>query len=310
MIGPLSRSEFFGVSTAAGVAGVSTHGTIIGVGGPSTTLTARWYGGGVFELATPDDKTIVLVDCWIWNNSGWKAFNLEKPPEFQSASAYAAHIKSRNPDVMIVTLSHDHGDHIGDYFETLAALTAAGIDVKTVGQSDLMRVGLVPKFKAANLDNTQLVLNNGAGMNFGGTASYKGVHISLVPSVHSCASGFPAAGFMIDVGGTRVYATGDTDLFGDMGMLGSRYNPDLAVVCAGNGAVPMGPADAAPPCQLMGVTQAIPVHYAHNPLVLGPQAADMFRTALASAAPGVQPTTFAHPGQRLSLTIARNPNRA
>ncbi|HTW83872.1 MAG TPA: MBL fold metallo-hydrolase [Candidatus Sulfotelmatobacter sp.] len=307
----LSRGEFFGVTAATGVAGaVNPGGAVVAAPGGNATLTTRWYGGGVFELATPDDKTIVLVDCWIWNNSGWKAFNLEKPPEFASAAAYAAHIKSRKPDVVIVTLSHDHGDHIGDYFETLAALVAAGVDVKTVGQSDLMRVGLVPKFKAAGLDNTALVLNNGAGMNFGGHAAYKGVQTFLVPAVHSCASGFPAAGFIIDVGGARVYASGDTDMYGDMATVGGRYHPDLAVVCAGNGAFTMGPADAAYTCKLMGVTQAIPVHYAHNPLVLGPQAADLFRGALASAAPQAKATTFAHPGERLTLTIARNPNRA
>ena len=60
--------------------------------------------------------------------------------------------------------------------------------MKTVGQSDLMRNALVPKFKAANLDNTQLVLNGGQGMNMGGTSSYKGVKLELVPAVHSSFS--------------------------------------------------------------------------------------------------------------------------
>jgi hypothetical protein len=72
----------------------------------------------------------------------------------------------------------------------------------------------------------------------------------------------------------------------------------------------MGPDEAAYGCKLMGVGQAIPVHYAHNPLVLGPQAADMFRSAVVRVAPGVTVTTFAHPGQRQTLAIARNPGRA
>jgi L-ascorbate metabolism protein UlaG (beta-lactamase superfamily) len=150
-----------------------------------------------------------------------------------SAAAYAAHVKGRSPNAVIVALTHDHGDHMGDYFELLPALVAAGVDVKTVGQSDLMRVALVPKFKAANLDNTQIVRNGGAGINMGGTASYKGVKIELVPAVHSTASGYPAAGFIIDVGGARVYASGDTDVFGDMALIGSRYKPDLAIVSSG-----------------------------------------------------------------------------
>jgi hypothetical protein len=56
-------------------------------------LKMRWYGGGVYELATPDDKTIVLVDGWIWTNTGFTAFGIQKPAELASAAAYAAHIK-------------------------------------------------------------------------------------------------------------------------------------------------------------------------------------------------------------------------
>ena len=43
----------------------------------------------------------------------------------------------------------------------------------------------------------------------------------------------------------RVYASGDTDYFGDMLDLGKRYQPQIAVVCVGNGAFTMGPNDAA-----------------------------------------------------------------
>jgi L-ascorbate metabolism protein UlaG (beta-lactamase superfamily) len=303
MSDPLSRGDFFQISAAAGAAGAA-GAPVIGASGGSVTLKMRWYGGGVYELATPDDKTIVLVDAWIWNNTGFGGFDLQKPPELASAAAYAAHIKGRAPNAVIVALTHDHGDHMGDYFELLPALLAAGVDVKTVGQSDLMRVGLVPRFKAANLDNTQIVLNGGAGINMGGTASYKGVTLRLVPAVHSTASGFPAAGFIIDVGGARVYASGDTDLYGDMAMIGSRYRPDLAVICTGNGAFTMGPDDAAYAVQMTGARQAVPVHYAHNPLVLGRNAGDQFRTAVARVAPQTTVTVL-RPGVATTLQIAK-----
>jgi L-ascorbate metabolism protein UlaG (beta-lactamase superfamily) len=300
----LSRGDFFHVSAAAGATVAAAPG-IVAAGGPTVSLKIRWYGGGVYELATPDDKTIVLVDAWIWNNTGFKAFNIDKPAELSSASAYAAHIKSRAPDGVVVALTHDHGDHMGDYFELLPALLAAGVDVKTVGQSDLMRAGLVPKFKAANLDPAQIVLNGGAGINMGGTATYKGAKLTLVPAVHSTLAGFPAAGFIIDVGGARVYASGDTDLYGDMGLIGTRYKPDLAVVCTGNGAFTMGPDDAATAVQLSGAGQAIPVHYAHNPLVVGPQCGDLFRAAVGRAAPGTA-VTLLRPGAPATLRIATN----
>ncbi|MEA2689651.1 MAG: hypothetical protein QOD51_2258, partial [Candidatus Eremiobacteraeota bacterium] len=243
MSDPLSRGDFFQITAAAGAATAAGQSTVAAAGA-TVALKMRWYGGGVYELATPDDKSIVLVDAWIWNNTGFKAFGIDKPAELSSAAAYAAHVKGRKPDAVVVALTHDHGDHMGDYFELLRALLDAGVDVKTVGQSDLMRVALPPKFKAANIDNTQIVLNNGAGINMGGTASYKGVKMELVPAVHSTAAGFPAAGFIIDIGGARVYASGDTDLYGDMALIGTRYRPDLAVLSSGNGAFTMGPDDA------------------------------------------------------------------
>jgi L-ascorbate metabolism protein UlaG (beta-lactamase superfamily) len=301
----LNRGEFFQVTAAAGAAGAAAPRTLAAANGATVSLKMRWYGGGVYELATPDDKAIVLVDAWIWSNTGFKAFGIDKPAELASAAAYAAHVKGRSPDAVIVALTHDHGDHMGDYFELLRALVDAGVDVKTVGQSDLMRVAFPPKFKAANLDNTQLVLNNGAGINMGGTASYKSVKIELVPAVHSTAAGYPAAGFIIDVGGARVYASGDTDVYGDMALIGTRYRPDLAVLSSGNGAFTMGPDDAAYACKLLGIRQAVPVHYAHNPLVLGPQCGDQFRAAIGRVSPQTS-VTLVRPGETTTLRIATN----
>jgi L-ascorbate metabolism protein UlaG (beta-lactamase superfamily) len=137
----------------------------------------------------------------------------------------------------------------------------------------------------------------------GGTANYKGVKIELVPAVHSTALGFPAAGFIIDVGGVRVYASGDTDLYGDMALIGTRYRPDLAIVSSGNGAFTMGPDDAAYACKLIGAGQAIPVHYAHNPLVIGTQCGDLFRAAATRITPQMT-VTLLRPGEPTTLHVA------
>jgi L-ascorbate metabolism protein UlaG (beta-lactamase superfamily) len=286
----VSRSEF--LAAGAVVSAASAAGLPQRASAADGTLRIRWFGGGVYELSSLDDKQIVLVDAWIWNNTGWKAFGIEKPAELQSAAAYAAHLKSRNPQSLLVALTHDHGDHMGDYFELLPALVGAGLPVMTVGQSDLMRVGLVPKFKAANLDMATLVANAGAGMNFGGTMTHGSIHARLIPAVHSTALGYPAAGFIIDLAGTRVYASGDTDLFGDMRDLGERYEPRVAVLCIGNGAFTMGPEDAAHACKLLGVKRAVPVHYAHNPLVLGTNAGELFRSHVASISPQTSATVM------------------
>ena len=166
----------------------------------------------------------------------------------------------------------------------------------TTGQSDMLRKGLVPEFKKAGLDPAKIVVNHGAGMNFGGVSKYGAMTARLVPALHSNLSGYPAAGFMLDIGGVRVYLSGDTGLFGDMKMFGEHYRPDVAIICVGGGPFTMGPEDAALACKWLGVSHAIPVHYAHNDLVLGIKAGDEFKRAMARIAPRVHVTVM-KPGQ-------------
>jgi L-ascorbate metabolism protein UlaG (beta-lactamase superfamily) len=265
------------------------------------TITARWLGGGVVELATPDYKQMAYIDAWIWNNAGWTRFSVPKPPEYASKDGFVQYVKSKSPQAVLVLLTHDHGDHIGDYFEMLQALNAAGLPVKTAGQSDLMRKGLVPEFKNAGIDPAQIVLNGGGSMNFGGTAKHGDMTVNLVPAVHSTLAGYPSAGFILEIGGVRVYASGDTDLFGDMKLIGERYRPQLGFFCVGDGPYTMGPQDAARACQMTGVSQAVPVHYAHNPQVLGIQAGEEFRRAVAAIAPSVKVHVM-KPGDSIQVT--------
>jgi len=263
-----------------------------GRGAASTRMTGgrmsvRWLGGGVTELATPDYKQIAYIDAWIWNNAGWSRFGVAKPPEYASKDGFVQYVSAKKPEAVFVLLTHDHGDHFGDYFEVLKALTAANLPVMTAGQGDLLRRGLLEEFKAAGLDAAKVVVNSGNAVNFGGTAKHGAMTARLVPAVHSTLRGFPAAGYMLDIGGVRAYLSGDTDLFGDMKMLGERYQPNVAILCVGDGPFTMTPEDAARACQWLGVSHAVPVHYAHNNLVLGTEAGDEFQRALKSIAPDV-----------------------
>jgi len=265
------------------------------------TIMVRWLGGGVVELATPDYKQMAYIDAWIWNNAGWTRFNVPKPPEYASKDGFVQYVKSKSPQAVLVLLTHDHGDHIGDYFEMLQALNAAGVPVKTGGQSDLMRKGLVPQFKSAGLDPAQIVLNGGGSMNFGGISKHGDMTVHLVPAIHSTLAGYPSAGFIVEIGGVRVYASGDTDLFGDMRLIGERYRPQLGFFCVGDGPYTMGPEDAARACQMTGISQAVPVHYAHNAQVLGIQAGEDFRRAVAAIAPSVKVHVM-KPGDSMPVT--------
>jgi L-ascorbate metabolism protein UlaG (beta-lactamase superfamily) len=271
--------------------GAGTGGSARLTGG---RVSVRWLGGGIAEIATPDYKQIAYGDAWFWSNAGWSRFNVPKAAEYASKEAFAQYVRGKNPEAVFMLLTHDHGDHMGDYFDALKALVDAGVPVVTAGQSDLMRgsIGLVPDFKKAGLDNTKIVVNGGSGINFGGTGRHGAMTARLVPAVHSTLHAFPAAGFILEIGGTRVYISGDTDLYGDMKLVGQRYQPNVAVVCVGGGPNTMDPAEAAVACQWLGVSHAIPVHYAHNANVLGVEAGEDFRKAMARVAPDVKVTVM------------------
>jgi len=271
--------------------GAGTGGSARLTGG---RISVRWLGGGIAEIATPDYKQIAYGDAWFWSNAGWSRFNVPKAPEYASKEAFAQYVRGKNPEAVFMLLTHDHGDHMGDYFDALKALVDAGVPVMTAGQSDLMRgsLGLVSDFKKIGLDNSKIVVNGGSGINFGGTGRHGAMTARLVPAVHSTLHAFPAAGFILEIGGTRVYISGDTDLYGDMKLVGQRYQPNVAIICVGGGPNTMDPAEAAVACQWLGVSHAIPVHYAHNANVIGVQAGEDFRKAMAQVAPGVKVTVM------------------
>ena len=310
ILDPRRRTLLRGMAALGGALALGACGSMEAMG-PGTggsarlsggRMTMRWLGGGVCELATPDHKQIAYADAWFWHNAGWTRFNVPRPAEYNSPQAFAQYVRGMNPEAVFVLLTHDHGDHMGDYFEALKALADAGVPVMSTGQSDLMRspIGLVPDFKKIGLDPAKIVSNGGAAMNFGGTSKHGAMTARLVPAMHSTVHAFPAAGFMLDLGGVRTYISGDTDLFGDMKTLGERYQPNLALVCVGDGPYTMGPEEAARACQWLGVSHAIPVHYAHNPAVRGPEAGEDFRKAMAQIAPSVKVTVM-KPGETVTI---------
>src|SRR5919205_1258043 len=85
-------------------------------------MSVRWLGGGVMELATPDYKQIAYLDAWVWNNAGWDRFGVKKPAEYATREGFVEYVKGKNPEAVLVLLTHDHRDHMGDYFEMLQAL--------------------------------------------------------------------------------------------------------------------------------------------------------------------------------------------
>ena len=248
----------------------------------------RWLGAGIVELATTDYRQMAFVDAWFWSNRGWDAFGVEKPAEYASPEGLVAYVRQKGAEAVLVALTHDHVDHIGDYFTALKALADGGINVKSVLQADMARAGLVERFKEAGIDQAEVVLNGGVGTNIGGVARHGEMTAWCVPALHSTFLGFPPVGFVIEIGGVRFYCSGDTDVFGDLQLVGRRYRPDVALVCIGDNANTMGPDGAALAVEMLGCNHAVPIHYAHNAIrSRGPDAGPEFAELVGKATTGV-----------------------
>ena len=112
-------------------------------------------------------------------------------------------------------------------------------------------------------------------MNMGGTVEVAGCKVTMVHAVHSCGlldgdqivEGGDPAGFIIEFpDGLVVYQAGDTDVFGDMALIGEIYKPDVAVLPIGDHFT-MGPRQAAHAVRLLGVKQVISGHFGTFPVL-------------------------------------------
>ena len=75
--------------------------------------------------------------------------------------------------------------------------------------------------------------------------------------------------YVIEFGnGYKIYHAGDTNVFGDMRIIGEIYQPDLALLPIGDHFT-MGPREAAYAAQLLKVPAILPIHYGTFPLLTG-----------------------------------------
>jgi len=76
-------------------------------------------------------------------------------------------------------------------------------------------------------------------------------------------------GFVVELeNGFRFYHAGDTNVFGDMRLIGDLYEPDLAILPIG-GHYTMAPREAALAVELLGATHVMPIHYGTYPILAG-----------------------------------------
>jgi L-ascorbate metabolism protein UlaG (beta-lactamase superfamily) len=157
-------------------------------------------------------------------------------------------------------LTHGHDDHTAD--------------AVSIGRATLARV-IAPYELALWLQ--QKGLQSVTGMNRGGTIEAAGLSITMVPACHSSSIiedgrivylGEPCGYVIRFEDGLTIYFAGDTSIFGDMRLIAELYHPRIAFLPIGD-TYTMGPQQAAKACELLGVTQVVPMHYGTFPSLTG-----------------------------------------
>ena len=157
----------------------------------------------------------------------------------------AASADEVDPDVILLT--HGHGDHYGDTVDI----------AKRTGATVVAIVELAEELKEDGVEN---VLDP----NIGGTVDLGWITARLTPAWHTSTTPKGTvntpAGFVIEVGGKRIYNVGDTGLFSDLALPAKRGHIDLAIVPIG-GHYTMDRFDAVVAAELIKADQIIPAHY-------------------------------------------------
>jgi L-ascorbate metabolism protein UlaG (beta-lactamase superfamily) len=191
-------------------------------------MKITYYGHSCFEVHCGEHK--ILFDPFI-------------SPNPKAASIKLSYIKPS-----LIAISHAHGDHIADA-ESIAKKSGAPI---------LANYEITSWFAEKGVEQT-------IGMNTGGTFRSSGLHISLTQALHS--SSFPDGsyggnpnGFAVTCGDRSFYYAGDTDLFGDMQLIGSYYKPEFAFLPIGDHFT-MGYERASDAAKLLNVKTVIGMHF-------------------------------------------------
>lgn len=207
------------------------------------TCTYTYHGHACFTLE--GDGVTLLFDPFLTDNPDAKA----KPEDF-------------SPDYII--LSHGHFDHMPD-------------TVAIANRSDATVIGV---FELASWMNSQGVASV-HGMQPGGSFKFPFGRVKLTIAHHGTmlpdgSYGGVAVGAIVDLGGVRVYFTGDTALTYDMKLYGEEHIDVLVLPIGDN--YTMGPEGALRCVKFVNPKVVIPLHYNTWPPIV--QDAQAFKTAV------------------------------
>jgi L-ascorbate metabolism protein UlaG (beta-lactamase superfamily) len=208
---------------------------------PEVSFT--WLGHGTWKARSARNKE-VLIDPWVMNNP-----------------ATPANLKTVDKcDLMLIT--HAHFDHIGDALEIAKMTKPKIITIAELGTW----------LGSKGIDGSSIIAGNK-----GGTIEVDGIKVTLVHAEHSCGItenghilyGGEPCGLVIEFeNGYTIYFAGDTDVFGDMALIGQLSKLDAAFLPIGD-FYTMGPERAAKAVELLGVKTVVPMHFATFPVLTG-----------------------------------------
>lgn len=160
----------------------------------------------------------------------------------------AATFSADEVDVGFVLLTHGHFDHVAD---------AASI-------ANRCGATLVGSYEVANWFGEKHSVENTLGMNIGGAVQMPFGRLKMTHAIHSSqlpdgSYGGPAAGFLLETEGKRIYFAGDTALFSDLKLMG-RGGLDVAVLPMGD-LFTMGPEDSIQAAEWIGAQLVLPSHF-------------------------------------------------
>ena len=193
-------------------------------------MDIRFLGHSCFELVAGDTR--VLIDPFLTGNP--------------KAAADASEV-----DPTHVFLTHGHADHWGDVVDIAKRTGAECVAIPELAQ----------ELQDAGVENV-------ADPNLGGTVSFDGGWVRLVPAWHTSTTPGGTvntpAGLVVNLDGRTVYHLGDTALFSDLELVARRDSIDVALMCIG-GHYTMDRHDAVEAAELIRAGTIIPCHYGTFP---------------------------------------------
>lgn len=193
-------------------------------------MKISYHGHSVVKIMT-GGKTI-LIDPFIDGN---KLCDLNASKE--------------KPDMILLT--HAHNDHVGDT-----------VDIAKENDTTVVApVELANYLGAFGIETVGMNLGGAKDFDFGTVKYTKAFHSSSYTTEDGdiIYGGMPA-GILFKAEGKTVYHAGDTDLFGDMELIGKRNDIDVAFLPIGD-FFTMGPEDAAYAAELLKAKTVVPIHY-------------------------------------------------